>query len=254
MASKLLIDDYPIQVLPSLAQEIGLNEAIVLQQMHYWLNSSKHKYDDKKWIYNSYSKWVKQFPFWSESTVKRAINSLEKQGFLFVSNYNKASFDKTKWYSINYSELEKRVTRPSGQNDPTMRSIWSDDEVNMTRPIPETTTETTTETTKRPQQKIKNTNDLLNEYDMDEIKNPTKSMELHSYHKIVGDEMFVEAIKEAKKYNNRTGAYVSGILKKWTNQGKLSYEEIKRSKAKNAITQLKSNNLDDITEEDIFGG
>ena len=144
--SKLLIDDYPIQVLPTLAKEIGLNEAIVLQQMHYWLNMSKHDYDDKKWIYNSYTKWVLQFPFWSESTVKRAIGSLEKQNLLFIGNYNKAGFDKTKWYSINYGELDKRVTRPSGQNDPTMSSKWTDDEFNLNRPIPETTTENTTET------------------------------------------------------------------------------------------------------------
>ena len=144
--SKLLIDDYPIQVLPTLAKEIGLNEAIVLQQMHYWLNMSKHNYDDKKWIYNSYKKWVLQFPFWSESTVKRAIGSLEKQNLLYIGNYNKAGFDKTKWYSINYEELNKRVTRPSGQNDPTIGSKWTDDEFNLNRPIPETTTENTTET------------------------------------------------------------------------------------------------------------
>ena len=143
--SKLLIDDYPIQVLPKLAKEIGLNEAIVLQQMHYWLNMSKHDYDGKKWIYNSYTKWVLQFPFWSESTVKRTIGSLEKQKLLHVGNYNKAGFDKTKWYSINYEELDKRVNRPSGQNDPTVRSEWSDGKVNLNRPIPETTTEITTE-------------------------------------------------------------------------------------------------------------
>ena len=35
--NNLLIDDYPILVLPKLATEIGLNEAIVLQQIHYWL-------------------------------------------------------------------------------------------------------------------------------------------------------------------------------------------------------------------------
>src|SRR5699024_7302832 len=144
--SKLLIDDYPIQVLPTLAKEIGLNEAIVLQQMHYWLNMSKHNYDDKKWIYNSYTKWVLQFPFWSESTVKRAIGSLEKKNLLYIGNYNKAGFDKTKCYSRNYEELNKRVTRPSGQNDPTIGSKWTDDEFNLNRPIPETTTENTTET------------------------------------------------------------------------------------------------------------
>ncbi|HDZ3365409.1 TPA: replication protein, partial [Staphylococcus aureus] len=119
--NKLLIDDYPIQVLPKLAELIGLNEAIVLQQIHYWLNNSKHKYDGKTWIFNSYPKWIEQFPFWSESTIKRTITSLEKQNLLYVGNYNKAGFDRTKWYSINYFELDILVTRASGQNDPTMR-------------------------------------------------------------------------------------------------------------------------------------
>ena len=41
--SKLLIHDKPIMILPSLAQKIGLNEAIILQQIHYWLVSSQHE-------------------------------------------------------------------------------------------------------------------------------------------------------------------------------------------------------------------
>ncbi|MCO4339733.1 conserved phage C-terminal domain-containing protein [Staphylococcus agnetis] len=145
--SKLLIDDYPIQVLPKLAEEIGLNEAIILQQIHYWLNSSKHNYDGKKWIYNSYPKWIEQFPFWSESTIKRTITSLEKQNLVHVGNYNKVGFDRTKWYSINYTTLNKLMTRPSGQNDPTMRSNWHDgigqNDPTNTRDYTETTTETT---------------------------------------------------------------------------------------------------------------
>ncbi|WP_105995747.1 conserved phage C-terminal domain-containing protein [Staphylococcus agnetis] len=145
--SKLLIDDYPIQVLPKLAEEIGLNEAIILQQIHYWLNSSKHNYDGKRWIYNSYPKWIEQFPFWSESTIKRTITSLEKQNLVHVGNYNKAGFDRTKWYSINYTTLNKLMTRPSGQNDPTMRSNWHDgigqNDPTNTRDYTETTTETT---------------------------------------------------------------------------------------------------------------
>ena len=52
--SNQLIDDYPILVLPKLAEKIGLNEAIILQQIHYWLKDSKHKYDNKNWIYNSF--------------------------------------------------------------------------------------------------------------------------------------------------------------------------------------------------------
>lgn len=141
--NNLLISEPPLQVLPSLAVKVGLNEAIILQQFHYWLQRSSNVRDGYKWIYNSITEWQKQFPFWSKETVKRAINSLEKQGCLVVGNYNKAKFDKTKWYRINYEWL----TQPLGQNDPTSGSNrpngeGQNDPTNTNR-LPETTTEIT---------------------------------------------------------------------------------------------------------------
>lgn len=121
--SPLLINEPPLQVIPSLAVKIGLNEAIVLQQFHYWLQRSNNQHDGYKWIYNSYPEWNKQFSFWSESTVKRTITSLENQGLLISSNFNKAGWDRTKWYRIDYGKL---VTRASGQNDPTVNSNCTD--------------------------------------------------------------------------------------------------------------------------------
>ena len=109
----LLISEPPLQVLPSLAVKIGLNEAIILQQVHYWLLKSNNVRDGYKWVYNSYSEWNKQFPFFSRNTMIRAFNSLEKQGLLITANYNKAGFDKTKWYRIDY---EKLVGKRSTQN------------------------------------------------------------------------------------------------------------------------------------------
>lgn len=35
--NKLLLDEHPLQVMPKLAALIGLNGAIILQQIHYWL-------------------------------------------------------------------------------------------------------------------------------------------------------------------------------------------------------------------------
>ncbi|RIO45034.1 replication protein [Staphylococcus hyicus] len=179
--SKLLIDDYPIQVLPKLAEEIGLNEAIILQQIHYWLNTSKHNYDGKKWIYNSYPKWIEQFPFWSESTIKRTITSLEKQNLVHVGNYNKAGFDRTKWYSINYTTLNKLMTRPSGQNDPTMRSNWHDgigqNDPTNTIDYTETTTEITTNNILSPKSTIypyRDVIDYLNKQTGKQYKSTTK--------------------------------------------------------------------------------
>lgn len=173
--SRLLINENPLQVLPTLACTIGLNEAVVLQQMHYWMSSSQHFYDGRRWVYNSVPSWQKQFPFWSESTVKRALLSLEKQGMVNSANYNRDPRDHSKWYSINYdvlAELEQQQNRAndaSGQIDPIeqvkmTQSIGSDctdaqgqsapmQRANMTRPLPENTTETTQEITSE----IKNT-------------------------------------------------------------------------------------------------
>ena len=41
--SKLLINERPIMILPTLAVKIGLNESIMLQQVHYWLLTSSHE-------------------------------------------------------------------------------------------------------------------------------------------------------------------------------------------------------------------
>lgn len=147
MYHKLLIDDYPIQVLPKLAEAIGLNEAIVLQQIHYWLNKSNKYIDGRKWVYNTYEGWQKQFSFWSLSTVKRVLNNLRKQGLLLTGNYNKAGFDKTVWYTIDY-DLLNRMNQRLGQNEPTSSSNWTDGvgQNDLTNTIDYT--ETTTETTK----------------------------------------------------------------------------------------------------------
>lgn len=123
--NNLLISEPPLQVLPSLAKIVGLNEAIVLQQFHYWLERSNNIRDGYKWIYNSYSKWNEQFPFWSNATLRRTINSLEKQGFFITANYNKAGFDKTKWYRIDY----ERVSNASAQNEQVHL-------LKMSKPIP----------------------------------------------------------------------------------------------------------------------
>lgn len=145
--SKLLIDDHPIQVLPKLARELGLNEAIFLQQLHYWLNSkSSKKINDRKWIYNTYEDWNKQFPFWSVMTVRRTVTSLIKKKLVVTGNFNKAGFDKTVWYSIDYEELEC-VNRRCVQNEQTSCSNRTDGTVQNEHTNTIDYSETSTETT-----------------------------------------------------------------------------------------------------------
>lgn len=112
--SNLLLDEHPLQVMPTLATLIGLNEAIILQQVHYWLKhkekSGQDYIDGHYWVYNTYKQWQEQFPFWHLNTLQRAFTSLEKKGLLISANYNKAGFDKTKWYTIDYNAYESMVS------------------------------------------------------------------------------------------------------------------------------------------------
>lgn len=108
--NSVLFDEFPILVDRVLAEKIGLNEAIVIQQLHYWIMQNKRQkknfYDGRYWTFNSFEKWHKEtFYFWSIDTVKRTFKKLEIEGIIITSNYNKRGYDRTKWYSINYEVL-----------------------------------------------------------------------------------------------------------------------------------------------------
>ncbi|OMC81829.1 hypothetical protein BK128_21400 [Viridibacillus sp. FSL H7-0596] len=150
MATNLLINEPPLQVLPSLATAIGLNEAIVVQQVHYWIGISKNHREGHKWVYKTFDAWGEEFPFWSTSTIKRTIKNLEMNELLISTNkFNKLGIDRTKWYRVNY---EKLAFIASCQNDPMDGSICNNESVQndtthkakMTPPITREYTETTT--------------------------------------------------------------------------------------------------------------
>lgn len=95
-----------------LAVKIGLNEAVVLRQIYYWLEINeklkRNYHDGKYWSYNTMENWRKEnFPWWSTKTVERAFKNLVNSGLVITGNYNKDSRDRTKWYSIDEDVLEK---------------------------------------------------------------------------------------------------------------------------------------------------
>lgn len=143
----LLINEPPLQVLPSLAVKLeSSDKALILQQIHYWLNRSNNIRDGFRWIYNSAAKWHEQFPWLSEKTIQRYLKDLEKRGLLITGNYNKAKFDRTKWYRIDYDALDNLgsalgLTVPTiGTERPNGMGLTVPTNTNR---LPETTTETT---------------------------------------------------------------------------------------------------------------
>ena len=132
-----------------------LNEAIVLNQLNYWLGinrkAGKNFIDDRYWVYNSYSDWkARDFPYWSEKTIQRTFTRLENKGVVVSANYNKLAIDKTKWYTIDTEKLQELVDKFNSDEDKmtNRQDNMTDRQDKMTcregqcdRPLPEITTE-----------------------------------------------------------------------------------------------------------------
>ena len=91
----------------------GIEEAILLHNIKFWVRdnkaNSKNFYDGRTWTYNSAKAFSKIFPYWTTRKISRLLDSLEKKGAIVSGNYNKAKYDRTKWYALSQepSDLSK---------------------------------------------------------------------------------------------------------------------------------------------------
>lgn len=160
---------------PVLAQLIGLHEAVLLNQINYWIEiykkqeencpeTSRHFIDGCWWVYNTYEDWHEQLPYISAKTIQRSLENLEKKGLIVSAKHNKANYDRTKWYTIDYDALDKLYESNSDdqqeenkEDDSNRTNCPNQNETScpvrhdkMSKPIPKNTTKTTSENTTTP--------------------------------------------------------------------------------------------------------
>lgn len=87
-----------------MAQKYGVDEAIVINNLHFWIVKNKanrtHFYDGFYWTYNSTRAFSELFPYWSERQIDRVLKSLKDKGAILVGNYNKVGYDRTRWFTL----------------------------------------------------------------------------------------------------------------------------------------------------------
>ncbi|RDI45655.1 DnaD domain-containing protein [Falsibacillus pallidus] len=254
--TKCLVHESPILVLPSLAVKAGLNEAIILQQFHYWISSSRHEHEGRKWVYNTYEQWQKQFPFWSISTIRRTIAKLEKDGWIESRNYNKSKLDNTKWYSICYeklSEVEGIDVEPDhelNQTEQLDESNRTDDLVNMDKPLPESTSENPAENSKQVEDAAQAA-DPLHFFEVNGFGYPGHYIREKITHWCtdLSKELVVEAMKMALERGVKNWKYAECILINWVDQDIQSLEDVQvlqkkhRESKKQRVPQRKQNKV-----------
>lgn len=213
----LLFLEHPLVVNPPLAKLLSLNEAIILQQIHYWVEinrkAGRNFEDGHFWTFNTYEEWQGQFPFWSVMTIRRAIGRLEARGLLVTDNFNKKAIDQTKWYRINYEALDALEEKEGYEQ--TMWSKRTAHLFKMNRPIPETTPEITTTTTRV------NTLPEIGEVYRDNIGEVTPIVfdELAAIAEAYSLEWFKAAVREAASCGKCNLKYIKAILNRWHREG-----------------------------------
>ncbi|KJE28124.1 DnaD domain protein [Geobacillus kaustophilus] len=268
----LLLDDQPLVILPQLAVAIGLNESIVVQQLHYWLEKSENVHDGYKWVYNTYEDWREQFPFWSESTIRRIITKLEKIGIIVSANFNRSKIDKTKWYRIDYDKLAEftqeassnqydqttaqndvstvqneqssdEIVTPSVQDEQSSCSDWPVEAFNLTRPIPDITAENTTEikTEDEEDARAHSLREIIQfvEHNGFGTVGSYIGEKIASWVDDTSEELVLEALKIAVENGAKTWKYVETILRDWFEKGYRTVDQVRAAQLAFREQQLK---------------
>lgn len=103
--NKLLLPDTTASVFqPRLAAWIGINEAILLQHVHYLAGKEDFGaiVDGIKWIRMTTEEWAEELPCFDERTIRRALENLEGDGLLVSRTFS----GRSKWYRVNYEALQ----------------------------------------------------------------------------------------------------------------------------------------------------
>ena len=129
----LLLQESPLVIQPTLVHRLGLNESLLVQQLHYWMNYATTTHDEKKWVYETYQGWVEKLRnVLSLSSIRRAMTKLIEKGVVICREFRKhGPFDRRRYYTIDLShellqqppaEAEQPVQTDMFEEQPTHKA------------------------------------------------------------------------------------------------------------------------------------
>ena len=214
-----LLDSRPLLVMPELAVALGLNEAIFVQQLHYWLKKSNHVIDGRRWVYNTIQDWQKQFPWWSRATIGRITSSLEEKGIILVDNFNEYVFDRTKWYTIDFEALDKYV---SSEKEETKEETVEQKEVEKSTPAVEEKDEEQLKEQAAIEKTMKENGIFMSRL---------SKKQLACWFDVFNGEMIEKAVEMTLYHSANKWSYVDAVLKHWHKLGFKTVEDIEKHEA-----------------------
>ncbi len=121
----VLLEEPCIPLFPSLARLVGVDEAILLQHLHFLLDRGDIR-DGRRWVCNRYDEWQRHLSWWSARKIQRLFLGLEKRGYVVAAHFNRSPIDKTKWYRLDYDRLYRDLAGKPVRTDSPRFSSWQE--------------------------------------------------------------------------------------------------------------------------------
>src|SRR5689334_14775082 len=104
---------YRPAVAKALHGNTNIIQAIVLEQMHYWLQRSSKTYQGKNWVYKTYQEWGDELGL-TPKQVRSALDDLRKSGLVVAIRNPHHGFDQTLWWTIDATALARLASAVLG--------------------------------------------------------------------------------------------------------------------------------------------
>lgn len=115
-----------------IAQQYGIPEAVILNHIYYCCNYNRanrqNYHDGYFWTYNSIKAYEILFPYLSVKQIRAALKHLIEEEIIVTGNYNKSSYDRTKWYALTrkgyilcqgeYEEIDEDIKDIDSEEEP----------------------------------------------------------------------------------------------------------------------------------------
>lgn len=234
-----------------LAKEYGILEAILLKNIWFWIEKNraneKNFYDGTYWTYNSTRAFNELFPYASESSIKRALKSLQEKGIIKTGNYNKSSYDRTLWYA--FTDLGESIV--SNRQMEMNKSSNGNEQNGLTIPDINTNDKTKDIKTNKKEKKETEFDFVINENFTDEELKQT-IYEFIKMRKAIKKPLTTRGlelmINKLKKMTSNTNEQIqilnNSIMNNWLGIFPLKEEEKQKEKVEYVINEM--------TEEEYF--
>jgi hypothetical protein len=107
-----------------------INAAIIIQQLHYWMNKKEVGViiEGVKYVYNTFVDWVnEQFQWLSVWQFRKAMSLLRSLGIVKVIRYKARQWNQTNYYTIDSDRLVDYLNTSIGTGSKASQVVEDDD-------------------------------------------------------------------------------------------------------------------------------